>query len=168
MTKVAEMFYEFEDMTKDYCYSDDDHVRKYLQAVSRYSLPDAMKFLSEYYHTEGCGNHVYAVNEFIRKFHDCTFGIYAKEDVLKDINCVINQMVAIKGDMVFDIGNAIKYKEQEIYTKFCRISVFQYPGMHMVSGESLIELPNPYYTKSMNFYDYLMNNPNKRVLVKKT
>lgn len=167
MKEVARMFYTVEDMMNDYNFSDDNRVRDCIYSLLSYPVPDAMRGLKNFYDSEKCGNYLFAVNEFIRNFHDFTFAIYGTEDAIKDIDCVINQIVAIRNDVIYDVGSAIKYKDSEIYTKFCRIPTFEFPGMHMVTNEELIRLPNPYYSRDITFYNYLINNPDGKVVVQK-
>ena len=168
MKEVARMFYTVEDMVNCYSFSDDNRVRDYFYSLLSYSVPDAMRGLRNFYDSEKRGNYIFAVNEFLRNFHDFTFAIYGKEDAVKDPDCVINQIVAIRNNFIYDVGGAIKYNDSEIYTKFCRIPTFEFPGKHLVEGESLIQLPNPFYSRDITLYDYLMNNPGAKILVKKS
>lgn len=167
MTQVARLFYTVEEMTNEYTYSDSERVKDYFYTLLSYSVPDAMRGLSNFYISQRCGNSIFAVNEFIRRYHDFTFGIYGNEDSIKDLDCVINQMVAIRNDTIYDVANAIKCKDSEIYTKFCRIPIFDFPEKHLASGEKLIQLPNPFYSRNITFYNYLANNPEAKLIVKK-
>ncbi|MCR5145998.1 MAG: hypothetical protein K6B70_01425 [Clostridia bacterium] len=168
MTQVAQMFYAVDDMTKDFTFSDNNRVRDYFSSLLSYSVPDAMRGLSNFYRFQHCGNNVFAVNEFIQKFHDFTFAIYGTDDAINDLDCIINQIVAIKNDVIYDVGKAIKNKNSEIYTQYCRIPTFEFPGKHLSSGESLIQLPNPFFARNITFYNYLINNPDKKFIVKKS
>lgn len=167
MTEVARMFYTVEDMMNYYSFSDDNRVRDYIYSLLGHSVSDAMRGLTSFYDSTKCGNNIFAVNEYIRNFHDFTFAIYGTEDAVKNIDCVINQIVAIRNDDIYDVGSAITHKESEVYTKFCRIPTFEFLGKNLAKGESIIQLPNPFYSQNITFYNYLVNNPDAKLLLKK-
>ena len=168
LTKVAKMFYTVADMTEQYSYSDTEEIRAHLNSLSELTVAEAMESLSDFFNKSKSGNSIYAVNEFIKKYPEFTFGIYGLNEEHQSIESIANRIIAIYQDNIYDVGTAIRRHNSDIYAKFCRISVYEFPGRYLSKGESIVKLSNPFLTPEMNFWEYLFNNPNKKFIVRKS
>ena len=73
MTNVAKMFYAVEDISKEYTFSLDSDVLRYLETLNGLTVPEAQEKLSKFFNETKHGSCLYAVNEFVKMFPKSSF-----------------------------------------------------------------------------------------------
>ena len=155
MTNVAKMFYAVEDISKEYTFSLDSDVLRYLETLNGLTVPEAQEKLSKFFNETKHGSSLYAVNEFVKMFPKSSFAYTPESHPYR--------IVAVYNDTVYDVAGALKNKNK-MYVYYCRIPVVEYCMQNLKEGESFIIIPPPSNCSDLDFFEYLFNNPSQKII----